>query len=90
MKKVMWVSVFLGIILCLGTGWAQTVKEVPIGAIYPLSGPVAEIGQTCLKGVTLAIEQKNQEGGIKSLGRGEDQFDCRGYTGKTGDRGCGN
>jgi len=68
MKKVMWVSVFLGIILCLGTGWAQTVKEVPIGAIYPLSGPVAEIGQTCLKGVTLAIEQKNQQGGIKSLG----------------------
>ncbi len=41
---------------------------MPLGAIYPLSGPVAEIGQTCLKGVTLAIEQKNQQGGIKSLG----------------------
>ena len=60
--------------LCLGVFWlngpvmAQQVTEVPVGLIYPLSGPVAEIGNTCLKGVTLAIEQKNAQGGIKSLG----------------------
>ncbi len=47
---------------------SQQVAEVPLGIIYPLSGPVAEIGNTCLKGVTLAVEQKNAKGGIKSLG----------------------
>lgn len=57
-----------GVLWLFGTSIAQQVSEVPIGVIYPLSGPVAEIGNTCLKGVTLAIEQKNAEGGIKSLG----------------------
>jgi branched-chain amino acid transport system substrate-binding protein len=58
----------IGVLWLSGTLMAQQVTEVPIGVIYPLSGPVAEIGNTCLKGVTLAIEQKNAEGGIKSLG----------------------
>ena len=59
---------FMGLFCLGGVSNAATVSEVPIGVIYPLSGPVAEIGNTCLKGVTLAIEQKNAQGGIKSLG----------------------
>lgn len=68
MKRFIWLAIFGAITISGGAGFAETAKEVPIGAIYPLSGSVAEIGQTCLKGVTLAVEQKNQEGGIKSLG----------------------
>ena len=60
--------VVLGVIGIGGIVYSQQTTEVPMGVIYPLSGPVAEIGNTCLKGVTLAIEQKNEQGGIKSLG----------------------
>ena len=48
---------------------AQTkVKEVSIGAVFPLSGPLAPIGQHIRHGIDIAIEEINQAGGIKSLG----------------------
>jgi branched-chain amino acid transport system substrate-binding protein len=42
--------------------------EVLIGAVFPLSGPLAPIGQHLRCGADIAVEEINQAGGIKSLG----------------------
>ncbi|MHB1404030.1 MAG: ABC transporter substrate-binding protein [Desulfitobacteriaceae bacterium] len=49
-------------------GSSQGAKEVKIGALLPLSGAVAPIGETCKRGQELATEEINAAGGIKSLG----------------------
>jgi branched-chain amino acid transport system substrate-binding protein len=46
---------------------AQT-KEVKIGLIAPMSGPWARQGDLMLKGANLAVDDINNQGGIKSLG----------------------
>jgi branched-chain amino acid transport system substrate-binding protein len=43
-------------------------SEIPIGAIYPLTGLEAEGGQMCSWGLELAAEHVNKAGGIKSMG----------------------
>ena len=43
-------------------------SEIPIGAIYPLTGLEAEGGQMCGWGLELAVEHVNKAGGIKSIG----------------------
>jgi branched-chain amino acid transport system substrate-binding protein len=43
-------------------------KEILVGSIHPLTGPLAPDGQSVANGVQLAVEQKNAAGGIKSLG----------------------
>ncbi len=43
-------------------------QEIKIGATHPLTGPMADIGQSCRRGMLLAVEKINAEGGIKSLG----------------------
>ena len=43
-------------------------KEVEFAAIYPLSGPVVEMGQNAKRGIELAVEEINQAGGIQALG----------------------
>jgi len=43
-------------------------KEILVGSIHPLTGPLALDGQSVAQGVVLAIEQKNAAGGIKALG----------------------
>jgi len=39
-------------------------KEVVIGAVFPLSGAMARLGEWAMRGVTLAVEQINAEGGV--------------------------
>ena len=51
-----------------GRAEGQGREDVRVGVIYPLSGPVASIGQTCKKGVELAADEINEAGGIKALG----------------------
>lgn len=46
---------------------ATEAEEVPIGAIYPLSGPLAVLGSEGLRGLELAVEERNAAGGV--LGR---------------------
>ena len=46
---------------------AAETEEVPIGAIYPLSGPLAVLGDEGLRGLELAVEERNAAGGV--LGR---------------------
>ena len=43
-------------------------KEILVGSIHPLTGPLAPDGASVANGCQLAIEQKNAAGGIKSLG----------------------
>src|SRR5262249_11690004 len=47
------------------TGAAETVN---IGALYPTTGSMAQIGVGCVAAAKLAAEMVNDAGGIKSLG----------------------
>src|SRR3981189_3995089 len=47
-------------------GWAA--DTVNIGALYPTTGSMAQIGVGCVAAAKPAIETVNQAGGIKSLG----------------------
>jgi branched-chain amino acid transport system substrate-binding protein len=49
-------------------GQAQKVTEVEIGVVYPLSGPTGPMGQNGVRGWTIAVDEINEAGGIKSLG----------------------
>src|SRR5258708_14384461 len=50
-------------------GWAA--DPVNIGALYPTTGSMAQIGVGCVAAAKLAIEMVNEAGGIKSLGRAQ-------------------
>jgi branched-chain amino acid transport system substrate-binding protein len=43
-------------------------RTVKIGAVHPVTGALAEIGQACRLGAQMAVEAVNAAGGIKSLG----------------------
>src|SRR5579872_5331252 len=43
-------------------------EPVNIGALYPSTGSMAQIGQACVVASKLAVEMVNNAGGIKSLG----------------------
>jgi branched-chain amino acid transport system substrate-binding protein len=43
-------------------------KTVKIGAIHPVTGPLAEVGQACRLGAQMAADTVNAAGGIKSMG----------------------
>ena len=44
---------------------ARTVK---VGAVFPVTGPLAEVGQDCRAGAQLAVDTINAAGGIKGMG----------------------
>src|ERR1700726_555733 len=43
-------------------------EPVNIGALYPVTGSMAQIGQGCVNAAKLAVQMVNDAGGIKSLG----------------------
>jgi branched-chain amino acid transport system substrate-binding protein len=47
---------------------AFAAEPVNIGALYPVTGSFAQIGQGCVNAARLAVEMVNDAGGIKSLG----------------------
>src|SRR5665811_344787 len=47
-------------------GWAA--DPINIGALYPTTGSMAQIGVGCIAAAKLAVEMVNDAGGIKSLG----------------------
>src|SRR6202045_3216054 len=47
-------------------GWAA--DPVNIGALYPTTGSMAQIGTGCVAAAKLAVDMINEAGGIKSLG----------------------
>jgi branched-chain amino acid transport system substrate-binding protein len=46
----------------------RAAEAVNIGALYPITGSFAQIGQACANAAKLAVEMVNAAGGIKSLG----------------------
>lgn len=42
----------------------KEVETIKIGAILPLTGGIAEYGERCKKGIDLAVEEINKQGGI--------------------------
>jgi branched-chain amino acid transport system substrate-binding protein len=50
-----------------GRAWAQAPAELRIGAIFPLSGSLALLGDESFRGLELAVEERNAAGGV--LGR---------------------
>lgn len=65
----------LSVLLCIaltscgapsaGPGQPKTIK---VGALYPLSGELAQIGDNVRNGLVLAVEDINAAGGIRSMG----------------------
>ena len=47
---------------------AAAAEAVNIGALYPVTGSFAQIGQSCANAAKLAVKMINDAGGIKSLG----------------------
>ncbi len=47
---------------------ALAAEDIKVGILLPLSGPIAPIGQNNRRGHTLAIDEVNAAGGIKSMG----------------------
>ena len=47
---------------------SRAAETVNIGALYPVTGSMAQIGQGCVNAAKLAVEMVNDAGGIKSLG----------------------
>jgi branched-chain amino acid transport system substrate-binding protein len=47
---------------------ARAGDAVNIGALYPVTGSFAQIGQGCVNAAKLAVQMVNDAGGIKSLG----------------------
>jgi branched-chain amino acid transport system substrate-binding protein len=47
---------------------SRAAEPVNIGALYPVTGSLAQIGQGCVAAAKLAVEMVNDAGGIKSLG----------------------
>ncbi|HEU0145685.1 MAG TPA: ABC transporter substrate-binding protein, partial [Bradyrhizobium sp.] len=47
---------------------SHAAEPVNIGALYPVTGSLAQIGQGCVNAAKLAVQMVNDAGGIKSLG----------------------
>ncbi len=43
-------------------------RTIKIGAVHPVTGPLAEVGQLCRLGGQIAVDAINAAGGIKSMG----------------------
>lgn len=64
-------SIAAGVAACGGdgdSGGGGGASEIKIGTLYPVSGDLAKLGDQCLSGVKLAVEEINAAGGIKSMG----------------------
>lgn len=71
MKRLMIILLLVALALpVFAAGGAEKASDggpILIGAVYPLSGSLAPIGQNCKRGVDFAVEEINAKGGI--LGR---------------------
>jgi len=69
-SKKLTISVIV-VILLIGLpigGLTKEVKDVKIGLLLPMTGPMSSLGELNKRGFDLAVEKINREGGIKSLG----------------------
>jgi branched-chain amino acid transport system substrate-binding protein len=50
------------------TAGGATGETIKIGSLFPVTGDLAKLGQDCVNGLKLAIEEINAAGGVKSMG----------------------
>ncbi len=62
-KRLKHFAAFVGCALAL-SATALHAQEIKIGALFPLSGGLALLGDESLRGVQLAVEERNAAGGI--------------------------
>jgi len=70
-STIRWISSALMLAALVGLGAAPAraeTKEVRVALIAPLSGPWARQGQLMRMGAEMAIDEINQNGGVKALG----------------------
>jgi branched-chain amino acid transport system substrate-binding protein len=61
------ISLFLMIIFLLGCQKKETPREITIGVVLPLTGPLAAYGIDTRRGLELALREVNQNGGVKGF-----------------------
>ena len=70
MSLVAALALAAGVAACGGDGGdgGGGASEIKIGTLYPVSGDLAKLGEQCVNGVKLAVDEINAAGGIKSMG----------------------
>lgn len=79
LKVILWMAIAIYIAILTGCGdssessdatssGAETVSEIKIGSLHPMSGSSALEGQQMNNAVLLAVDEVNAAGGIQSLG----------------------
>lgn len=48
----------------LSGGWAQAQEVISIGAVLPLTGPSATVGEDIRRGVMMGVDKVNEQGGV--------------------------
>lgn len=72
--QIQTIAIVAVVIIAIAAAWYFTrptkpeIEEVKIGLLIPLTGPYAYLGEVVTNGVTLAVEEINAAGGVKSLG----------------------
>ena len=67
MKKLIFVFVAMGLLIpgaFMGSGHSIAAEKIQIGVIYPISGPMALLGEESLRGAEIARVLRNKNGGI--------------------------
>ncbi len=68
MKSKCLASLIVGFAIIFFVGQSLADTTVRIGALLPLTGPLAKAGQTVKKVYEFAVEEVNAQGGIRSMG----------------------
>ena len=68
MKKRLTILFVLTLSLGIFIGDALAAATVRIGAVLPLTGPLAMAGQRVKNVISFAVDEVNAQGGIKALG----------------------
>ncbi len=64
MKRALWFGLLALAVMALVLGCAPAAKEVKIGVLSPLTGPVPSFGLSVKEGTLLAINEWNAKGGL--------------------------
>ncbi|MGE5507075.1 MAG: ABC transporter substrate-binding protein [Chitinophagales bacterium] len=62
-------AVLAAALFLVGSAFAVAAAEVKLGVVEELTGAVATYGQNTVKGIKLAVEEVNAQGGVKGLGK---------------------
>src|SRR5919109_1139882 len=64
MRRLKWGVLPVVVLIALATALSQSKASIRLGALYPLTGPLAHYGNEELRGVKIAIQLVNTRGGI--------------------------